>query len=72
MSKTDTLQLNFIYAYIKKKKKTLRLSVRCNVCKEYFSKTELYTHNYVCKQCWNKYVKMTRQEKKELQDEKVG
>lgn len=72
MSKTDTLQLSFIYAYMKKKKRALKLLVSCNVCKKYFSKTELYTHTHVCKQCWKKYVKMTRQEKKELQDEKMG
>jgi len=72
MSKTDSLQLNAIYAYIKKNKKPLVLYTKCNVCKKKFNKYEFYTNTHVCKSCWLEYVGMTRAEKRNLQDEKMG
>jgi len=72
MNEGDTRQLNVLYAYIKNKRKRLNLSISCNVCKKKFNKSEFYTSTHVCRSCWIEYISMTRLEKKELQDEKVG
>jgi len=72
VSETDISQLNLIYFYIKNRKKKLIFSIKCNVCKVKFNKSEFYTHTHVCKSCWFEYVGMTRLEKRNLQDEKVG
>lgn len=72
MSEADTKQLNIIYSYIKKKKKTFSLLIKCRVCKNSFNKSEFYTTTKVCKSCWFGYVGLSKKEKKELKNETIA
>jgi rRNA maturation endonuclease Nob1 len=72
VNEADRSQINIIYSYIKRKRKILHLPIKCNMCKEKFSKYEFYTSTHICKSCWGKYIKMEREEKKDFQNEKVG
>lgn len=69
MSEEDRKQLNMIYAYMKKNKKSLKLQIKCKICKNHFSRSEFYTSTKVCKSCWMEYVGLIKKEKKELNND---
>ncbi len=66
MNKKDEAQLDAIYSFMKNKNKKLNTFKQCKICKGKKHKEEFNTHTLVCKNCWNYYIKMTKEEKRKL------
>ena len=59
-------QLEAVYDYIKRKGKKLILHIECKMCKVKKAKSEFRGHNHICKECWNDYVKLSKEDKRKL------
>lgn len=59
-------QLEAVYNYIKRKNKKLILPIECKMCKVKKAKQEFRGNNHICKECWNDYVKLSKEDKKKL------
>lgn len=57
-------QLEAIYDYMARNGKKLKPKKVCNLCKQ--SDVDFSGNNHVCKNCYPKYVKLGKAEKKEI------
>ena len=57
-------QVSIIYDWMAKHGKKLKPKKVCNLCKK--SDVDFSGHNHVCVNCYPKYVKMTKDEKRKV------
>ena len=63
-------QLEAVYDYIKRKNKAITLHIECRMCKTKKHKSEFNCHTHICKECWNDYVKLSKEKQKEVKMKK--